>query len=310
MALNDPAIYEDWIPEERDGTVLRALDETSWVEANAKKYSMRSDTLSIPRSDGMDVGGVYKATDYTFDEGNVDNVILIAKKFGKVVGLNEEDLDDSHLNILEEKRKDWVRAYAVAFDNACLGVTGDADHVDRPFVSIYRALHTSDSTTGYVADANVVTATGGQVTYDDLSDVLGRHETSEYFDEARTKIVAHPSFKGQLRNIKDSEDRPIFVQGQGGDRGTPSTLFGYEIEFSHGAKSSATMSRRPEGVPLLIIANTDFVALGVRSGPESQISPANQGIGFISDQAILKMRSRRGFALTHPNAAALLKVNS
>jgi len=52
----------------------------------------------------------------------------------------------------------------------------------------------------------------------------------------------------------------------------------------------------------------DFVALGVRSGPESQISPANAGIGFISDQAILKMRSRRGFALTHQGAASVLEV--
>lgn len=309
MALSTPAGYEDWIPEERDGEVLRALTETSWVEAHARKYTMRSDTLAIPRSDGMDVSGVYKASDYTYDEGDVDNVILIAKKFGKVVGLNEEDLDDSNLNLLEEKRLDWARAYAVSLDNACLGVTGAADDVDRPFVSVYRSLHTSDSTTGYTALANVVTsASAGAVSYDDLSEVLGIYETSEYFDESRTMIVAHPSFKGHLRSIKDNEDRPIFVQGQGGDRGTPSTLFGYNITFSHGAKSSDKMTRRPEGTPLLFVVNTDFVALGVRSGPESQISPANAGIGFISDQAILKMRSRRGFALTHPDAAALLKI--
>jgi HK97 family phage major capsid protein len=310
MALSTPANYEDWIPEERDGNVLRALTETSWVEAHAKKYAMRSDTLSIPRSDGMDVSGVYKATDYTYDEGDVDNVILVAKKFGKVVGLNEEDLEDSHLNLLEEKRLDWARAYAVAFDNACLGVTGAADHVDRPFVSIYKSLRTSDSTTGYTADDNhVLSASAGLVSYDDLSEVLGIYEQGEYFDEARTAIVAHPSFKQQLRGIKDNEGRPIFVQGQTSpENGTPSTLFGYPIMFSHGAKTSATMTRRPEGKALLFVTNVDFVALGVRSGPESQISPANAGIGFISDQAILKMRSRRGFALTHQGAASVLEV--
>lgn len=308
MALDSNAIYEDWIPEERDGNVLRALTETSWIEGNARKYVMRSDTLSIPRSDGMDVSGVFKASDYDFDEGQHDNVILIAKKFGRVVGLNEEDLDDSHLNLLEEKRLDWARSYAVTLDNACLGVTGNADHNNRPFVSMYKALRTSDSTTGYTADANRVAATGGEVTYDNLSEVLGIYEQGEHFDESRTKIVAHPSFKAQLRNIKDNEDRPIFVQGQGGDRGTPSTLFGYPIEFSHGAKTSAEMTRRPGGNALLYVVNTDFVALGVRSGPESQISPANSGVGFLSDQAILKMRSRRGFALTHQGAAAVLEV--
>lgn len=309
MALDSNATYEDWIPEERDGNVLRALTETSWIEANARKYTMRSDTIQIPRSDGMDVKGVFKAADYSFDDGSNDNVVLIAKKFGRVVGFNEEDLDDTYLNVLEEKRLDWVRSYAVTLDNACLGVTGDADNENRPFVSIYKSLRTSDSTTNYTADDNYIqSASAGAVSYDDISDLLGLHEVSEYFDEARTKVVAHPSFKAQLRGIKDNDNNPIFVQGQGGDSGTPSTLFGYPIEFTHGAKTSAEMTRRPEGKALMYVVNTDFVALGVRSGPESQISPANSGVGFLSDQAVLKMRSRRGFALTHQDAAAVLEI--
>lgn len=309
MALDSNAGYEDWIPEERDGNVLRALEETSWVEAHARKYPMRSDTLSIPRSDGMDVTGVFKASDYDFDEGAHDNVILVAKKFGRVVGLNEEDLEDSHLNLLEEKRLDWIRSYAITLDNACLGVTGDANHNNRPFVSLYKSLRTSDSTTNYVADANYLqSSASGQVSYDDISELLGIYETGEFFDESRTMVVAHPSFKAQLRGIKDNEDRPIFVQGQGGDSKTPSTLFGYPVTFTHGAKTSAEMTRRPEGKALLYVVNTDFVALGVRSGPETQISPANSGVGFLSDQAILKMRSRRGFGLTHQGAAAVLEI--
>lgn len=309
MALESNAGYEDWIPEERDGNVLRAMEETSWVEAHARKYPMRSDTLSIPRSDGMDVTGVFKASDYDFDEGQHDNVILVAKKFGRVVGLNEEDLDDSHLNLLEEKRLDWIRSYAVTLDNACLGVTGDANHNNRPFVSLYKSLRTSDSTTNYVADANYIqSAAAGEISYDDLSRLLGIYEEGEFFDEARTMVVAHPSIKAHLRNIKDNEDRPIFVQGQGGDSGTPSTLFGYPVTFTHGAKTSDEMTRRPQGKALMYVVNTDFVALGVRSGPETQISPANSGVGFLSDQAILKMRSRRGFALTQQGAAAVLEV--
>lgn len=309
MALDSTNNYEDWIPEERDGVVLRALNETSWIESNARKYPMRSDTVSIPRSHGLDVSGVYKATNYDFAETNVDTVVLVARKFGDIIPFNEEDLDDSYLNPMEQARLDWIRGYAVGLDNACLGVTADANSKERPFVSLYKALHTSDSTTSYTAEANVVTsASAGAVSYDDISEVLGIYEQSEYFDEARTKIVAHPSFKAQLRNIKDNEDRPIFVQGQGGDSGTPSTLFGYPIEFTHGAKTSDSMTSRPTGKALLYVVNTDFVALGVRSGPESQVSGANEGLGFVSDQAMIKIRSRRAFALTHPNAAALLKV--
>lgn len=312
MALSSNANYEDWIPEEENGDVLRALTETSFIEMHARKYRMGSDTVSIPRSDGMDVTGVFKATDYGFDDGDNDKVILVAKKLGRVVGFNEEDLDDSNMNLLEEKRLDWIRSYAVTIDNACLGVTGDADNVDRPFVSVYKSLRTSDSSTSYTADDNYVqSATGGQVSYDDLSEVLGLYEQGEFFDESRTMVVAHPSFKQQLRNIKDNDGNPIFVQGQSDpERGTPSTLFGYPITFTHGAKTSATMSRRPAGDALLYVLNTDFVALGVRSGPESQISPANSGVGFLSDQAVLKMRSRRGFALTHPSAAAVLEVQA
>ncbi len=74
-----------------------------------------------------------------------------------------------------------------------------------------------------------------------------------------------------------------------------------------GAKTSAINTARPEGNPLLIVANTQMLKLGVRSGPESRLVSGDTGIGFLSDESILKMRSRRGFTIGTEFAFAILE---
>lgn len=315
MSFTPANNVENWIVEEQDSEVIRAVEATSAIERIARKYPMATDAKQIPRTGGMNIGGVAKGGSYGIEEVDAQVVTLVAKKFGAVTTINHEDLSDPHVNVLDQVRLDWARAYALTLDNACLGVTGAADHAGRPFISAYRALKSSNSETGYTADDNVVVAGTGGISYDDCSEVLGLVEQGNYYDPSKVKIIAHPAARAALRQIKDNEGRPIFTEsttsGLAGAQ-AKAQLFGVDIEWSLGARKTALMTdvtgaAATTGNRLLFVANADFLALGVRSGPESAVAGEDSGPAFMTDQALLKMRSRRAFALAVEGAAAVLE---
>lgn len=296
--------YEAWIPEEYDSGVIQRVNQMSAVEALASRVPMSSDTKSIPRSAGVGVGLVDKGGTYSEDTSTNDDITLTAKKLGKAIRIAEEDIDDSLADILSTKMSDWATSYAKFLDNATLAVSATAGS-GVPFDSVYYTLTQTDSGVGYTANDNVTTASGS-VTYANLSDTLSDVEGGDYFDLSRMVVIAHPSFRGTFRGIKDDQNQPIFVRGQQGDRGTPDTLFDIPVRWSLGAKVSATATDAPTGKPLLVVVNQDFLRLGIRSGPESVFIDGRDGLSALTDESILKMRARRGFALGHPKAAAVL----
>lgn len=296
--------FEAWIPEEFDSAVITRVNQMSAVEAVASPETMSSTTKSIPRSAGVGVGLVDKGGTYSEDVSVNDDLTLTAKKIGKAIRIAEEDIDDSLANVIETKQKDWATSYAKYLDNATLAVSATAGS-GVPFNSVYYTLTQADSGLGYGANDNVTVASSA-VTYDDLSSVLSDVENGDYFDLSRMVVIAHPAFRGVLRLIRDDDNQPIFVRGQQGDAGSPDTLFDLPIRWSLGAKVSATATDAPTGKPLLVVVNADFLRLGRRSGPESIFIDGRDGLSALTDESILKMRARRGFALGHPKAAAVL----
>ena len=97
--------FEPWIPEEYGSEVITRITQTSAVEALASRIPMASDTRHTPRSAGMGVDVVDKGSAYGEDTSLNDEVILYAKKFGKVIRVAEEDINDSLANILATKMK-------------------------------------------------------------------------------------------------------------------------------------------------------------------------------------------------------------
>lgn len=297
--------YEAWIPEEFDSAVIQRVNQMSAVEAIASPEPMSSNTKSIPRSAGVGVSLVDKGGAYSEDTSANDDITLTAKKIGKAIRIAEEDIDDSLANIIATKQTDWATSYAKFLDNATLAVSATVGS-GVPFNSVYYTLTQTDAALGYTANDNVTVAASSGVTYDDLSLVMGDAEAGDYFDLSRMVVIAHPSYRGTLRTIKDDQNQPIFVRGQGGDRGTPDTLFDLPVRWSLGCRISATATDAPTGKPILVVANADFLRLGRRSGPESIFIDGRDGLSALTDESILKMRARRAFALGHPKAAAVL----
>jgi HK97 family phage major capsid protein len=297
---------DHWIPEEFDSEVIARVAQVSAVEVHARKVPMGTETKSVPRSIGMGVAFLAKSGSYGEDTTANDEIILKAAKFAEALRVAEEDVDDSLADIIATKQKDWATSYAKVIDNACLAVTA-ATGATVPFYSLYYQLQHADSNAGYSASANYSLSGTGGVTYSALSVTLGQYESGDYFDEANTLVIAHPSIKADLRGVLDKNNRPIFVEGLAG---TPGTVFGHPVVWELGAKTSAVPTSTPAGNPLFVVGNADYLLLGVRSGPESVFIDGRNGVGALTDESILKMRARRAFGVGNVNAFAMLENNS
>lgn len=297
--------FEAWIPEEWDSSrVVQSITQISAVEALAARVPMGSDTKHVPRTAGMSVDVVAKGGTYGEDTSLNDEVLLSAIKFGKAVRIAEEDIDDSVANIIEAKMIGWGKSYAKMIDNASLAVSAASNGTTVPFTSLYQLLNTTDANTGYTGGANITTAAStGAPTYTEFSTAIGNVEQGDYFDPSSMVAIAHPAFRSSMRNVKDSQSRPIFVQGTAG---TPDTIFDVPVRWSLGAKLAATATSTPTGRPLMAFVNPELMLLGIRSGPESVFIDGRNGLSALTDESILKMRARRGWAYGHPNGASIL----
>jgi HK97 family phage major capsid protein len=265
---------------------------------------MGSDTKHVPRTAGMDVAVVAKGGTYGEDTSLNDEVLLSAIKFGKAARIAEEDIDDSVANVIEAKMIGWGKSYAKLIDNASLAVSAASNGTTVPFTSLYQLLNTTDATLSYTGGANITTAaSSGAPSYSEFSTAIGSVEAGDYFDPGSMYAIAHPGFRKSLRGVLDSQNRPIFIEGL---NGTPDTIFGVPIRWSLGAKLAATATSTPTGRALMAFVNPELMLLGVRSGPESVFIDGRDGLSALTDESILKMRARRGWAYGHPNGASIL----
>lgn len=289
MALVD---YGDWTPVETGSDVLVRVQAASAIEQAARGENMTSGTKEVPASGGFVMAVGAKGSTLEEDDTAASNVILIARKVRAGVRVAEEDIADSVANIVDVKSAEWATSYAKFLDNAALGVTAAENGTTVPFTSVYAAATTASN----------VLQTAGALEYDDLNSVLSEYEQGDYFAMDRTVVIASPAYLGELRGIKDAQGNPVFVSGAG-DR--PDQLFGYNIVWSTGARTSATASQSPDGNPLLVVANADFLIRGDRSNPEFRLDYQE-----LTDEHVLQGRARKAFKLGHAEAAQVLEITA
>lgn len=314
------ANVDAWIQEEHDGSVITRVRQVSAVEALGRPVPMGTATKTVPRSGRVGVAVTAKGAAYNEEQPTNDEVLLTARKFTALIRIAEEDISDlpasGVTNYVRDKQLDWAGSYGRFFDNACLGVSAASNGATVPFTSVYRAVTTADATVSYLANANHVSS-AGVVTYDGLSNVLGLIEGGSFYDPSTYQVIAHPAFLSALRGVKDGQARPIFDDTQVAN-GT-ATIFGMPIRFSLGAIVSTVASdvqavasglKGTAGNPLLVVAPRDHLIVGMRSGPEYANISGWDGASAVTDEALIKMRSRRGFSVGDVNAISVLERTS
>lgn len=270
-----------WIPEPGSNEVLQRDVVNSAVEAAARKVTMTSRTVSVPRFVAQGVDVVAEHATIPVKDADLDEVVLTAHKFANRFAISVEDRQDAVVDALNAYKREWLSNYAIKLDNACLGAAAG------PFTSVAAAVTESQ--------------TAGALTYEHLVDAIGTMEANR---KGGLVVIAHPAFKMSLRNLKDEAGDRVVADPLGA--GVP-TVFGHELYFSYGAALSADATDEPEGNPILVVANKTGLILGVRSGPESLVSDEAR---WETDEVELKMRSRRGFVLADASSAAVLELTA
>ncbi len=319
MARND-IDGTGWLIEQRDSNVVKAFAHTSAWEKAARPINMTANVVEIPRIDDMDVDVIPKGSAYGEDTSDADTITIAAKKFGKALRIAEEDVDDDKLaDYLDLKKQSAASSFAKKFDNAAIGSSAAANGTTVPFTSLYRALTQADASTSYTANANVATTTLANLGYDAFNALLGIVEGSDYFDESAVQAIAHPIFRRLLRGIKDDMGRPIFFNDVVNGREV-GRILGVPILWSNGARVSATAStfggassgaagvKGTAGNPLFALVNKPYAVVGNRTPFESVLIPGRDGLAGLTDEDILKVRTRKAAGVTMPQAHALLEL--
>lgn len=295
MARTDFTEANGYILEEQGSVVIQDLIANSAIERFARRETMASRTKTVPRfvTDAPQVvaeGGTIPEAAATLDE-----IVLTARKYAQIMHVSEEDLNDNLVDVLTASKREWASRWARKFDNACLGVTDAADGDDgQPFTSLYRAVSPGS------AGANLI-QTGGALTFEDISNALGKVESSSKYDAANTVFMAHPKMLAFIRNMIGANNEYVLPNPLDG---TPGTLLGYPLVVSYGAATSTAATDAPAGNPLLIVGNRNMLINGVRGGIESVVS---RDAEFTKDGVLLKTRIRRGFAVADATAFAIVE---
>ena len=140
-------------------------------------------------------------------------------------------------------------------------------------------------------------------------------EDNIWWDESQLAVICSPAFKRVFREIKDSSGNPIFQEGA---NPTEDRLFGHTVNWTVAARVSASATSAPVGNPLLIIVNRDLFIKGnaklspqiASSNPGFALQRAGTGIGFLTDEAVMKAAMRRGFKVGAANAFSVFEKTS
>lgn len=313
---------ETLIPVETSQEVIQRVAAVSAIEAIAPAETMASDTKQVPRFGGFTVASIAKGGDYGFSTNTQDLVDLIARKVGGAAKVAEEDLVDTITGegTMRRYEQEAGSALAKTFDHGAIGTTGAMNGTTVPFQSIYATVTTTQSTPwgNYAANANRVQVKRNETAIlmqDAIIAWLAAYEESPWYDEGNTFLLASPAIRAIFRGQRDADGNPIFINGAQ-DGGKPS-LFGYtDFRLTTGARTGATMTDAPAGNPLLIIGNRAALKRGlartsagmVPGNPGVQWQRAAQGIGFLSDEAIMKAMMRRAFVVAVPQAVSVLEI--
>jgi len=307
-----------WLVEQRNSEVVKRFAAVSAWDAASRHIPMTANSVRIPRIDDMDVDVIAKGAAYGEDTSSADTVALTAAKFGKALRIAEEDTSDDLLaDFLETKKQSAASSFAKKFDNAAIGVNAVQNGTTVPFTSLYKALTTADASTGYTANANVLTSNAP--TYDIISQLLGIVESSDYYDDSQLTLIAHPRFRQILRGIKDGQGRPIFLPDVINGRRID-TVLGIPLLYSNGAKVTAVATTQGVGAgvgagvkgttgnPLLAAVVKPYAVTGDRTPFESVVIPGRDGLAGLTDEDILKVRTRKAAGVTTPQAHAIFEL--
>lgn len=309
MAARD---FSAWTPIIWTDEVAQREVQSSAVIQYGRPRPMTSNQMEIPRFVGADVGGGSQLTE---DTNTGDVVDMFSYQYNGKFTLDEAQVEDNPANEVEATSYEWLNSLHISYDNACLGVSAARSATAtnyQPYKSVYYAVTNNDTDMGYTANTNYTKTGSGGLTYDYANTGLGLVEATKFWNPMNAICIMHPTLKRSIRNIKDGQGRPIFVESSngtaGGGVGPQYELFGIPAVFSFGAQVTPTFKMATTGNPLLIFASRRHMVYGPRIEPQAKFISADINANAL--EHTLQTRARLGFCATVPQAFSVVEVGA
>lgn len=290
---NDPAHGGYFVPPELTAEVNQLIRNGGCVEGFARHFPMKRLTLSMRKfGTGVDGYWVDAMAVKTKDAPTFELVTLTAEKMAVIVPFEDQLLEDADTNMANLVKTDVVGAFIEAIDRTFLGY-----EVTTPF---------NDSLSGNTPASHTIPY--GTDTDDFVGDISAAMATAEADGFEITGMISHPRLKHLLRNLRDSQGRPIYTENLGDCSPRERyCVFGIPICFTRQAAAQSS----PAGYEILM-AHFPYVFVGDRTGLTiavsneatlTQSSEDNINL-FEQDMTAYRFVVRKGFTIKDDNALA------
>jgi HK97 family phage major capsid protein len=232
------------VPAVTQATILELIPTFGQSRQFMSKIPMgKASTLNIPKEANLPVvNWVNENASISDAKPTLGQITLTAKKAAGIVVLSNELLEDANVQIGQYILRKFAQKFGTAEDVQFFNGTGS------PFNGVFKSSNTF---------GNTVTMSGQITTldYKDLLDCVYGVDAS-YLSGAAWYM--HRTVLSQIRNISDSQNRPIFVPA---GEGTPATLLGYPVRLIENAPSGSSAA----GSVVAILGNLENSYIGTKS---------------------------------------------
>jgi HK97 family phage major capsid protein len=282
------------VPTEFASDLIMMLEDFSVARRYSTIVPMR--TLSVKLNSLTGKVTAYwtdELTDITASQPVFAEPVLTAKKLSGLTAWSSEIFEDSEVNIVQNLMLLYAEAFGAKEDDQFF------NGANNPFTGIFNVSGTVTTT--------LSGTTLSTLTYDKIVECVNSLSRGQLANGTPTWYM-HRTVLSYFQNVKDSQNRPIFIQGSGS---LPDTILGFPVEKSEACPSASS-----------IAANTKFAIFGNLKpwcyfGDRRAITSRilNEGtVGTVNlataDGEALRITERVGIVIAAPGNIAVMKTSA
>ncbi len=258
--------------------IFKNIQNKSIVIPSLRQIPMTSATLDISGIDEEPIAGwvASEGADKDISTESIKQLKLTAEEAAVIVPVTEIMIEDSITDIISMIREELEDGFVKLLEQSYLGYDAGT-----PFAI---------TITNAIPAANTIAFGTGIDLVADFSAALTALEINGFDDNIEFKT--HPKVKGQIRELRDNENRPLFEPGNAKE---PDTFFGWPITYSRNFKKTGS----PEAFEM-IVGNWKWALEGIRN--EMKIKVFDSGIVgdhnlIVQDKIAVRATMRRALAI-------------
>jgi len=281
------------VPTVLSERLLELVQARSVTLADVERIRMTSDNLQIPKvTSGSTAYWVSENNTITASTPQFTQISLVPKKVAALIEITSEVIEDSNQDMMAFAVKQMAEDLALAVDNEILN--GDGTNL-----SGYR--DTTTYTSVQTVDAGL---DGDPISLSKISEAIEKLESANHSGDI---MYVHPKVVKKLRDLVDSNNRPIFDEATFGSpllkEGVIGTIYGLKVKPTTQLPTNLT---KGSGTNLTDIVVIDSRRAGI-FGERRQLKFAKSFYDITKDIWKVQATWRVAFTLKYQDAVVIIK---